>query len=209
MYANSYTWGPIYALIPSMVVPYLDFLLLGGRKLEFFGFSFFGFLTDGALLAVAAVNFVVGLVYDNFKLVDKVDCPANSQRPDAELVADIIMLCKKVMEKNNLTEKDIESIGIGIPGCHNPETGVVLYCANINFHNTPISDMIRKEIDTSNTVSIGFLSHCPRITANNSGTSFFGKKKKPTCLTRAAIINNTIHIYIPLCNKIFISLLNS
>ena len=96
---------------------------------------------------IGGTNFVVGLVDDNFKLVDKVDCPANSQRPDAELVADIIMLCKKVMEKNNLTEKDIKSIGIGIPGCHNPETGVVLYCANINFHNTPIADMIRKEID--------------------------------------------------------------
>ena len=96
---------------------------------------------------IGGTNFVVGLVDDNFKLIDKVDCPANAHRPDTELVADIIMLCKKIMEKHNLTEKDVKSIGIGIPGCHNPETGVVLYCANINFHNTPISDMIRKEID--------------------------------------------------------------
>ena len=96
---------------------------------------------------IGGTNFVVGLVDDNFKLIDKVDCPANAQRPDTELVADIIMLCKKIMEKHNLTDKDVESIGIGVPGCHDPEKGVVLYCANINFKNTPVSDLIRKEID--------------------------------------------------------------
>ena len=96
---------------------------------------------------IGGTNLVAGLVDDNFNLVDKVDCPANAQRPDTELVADIIMLCKKIMEKHNLTEKDVESIGIGIPGCHDPEKGVILYCANINFHNTPIVDMMKKELD--------------------------------------------------------------
>lgn len=96
---------------------------------------------------IGGTNLVAGLVDDNFNLVDKVDTPANATRPDSELVADIIMLCKKVMEKNGLAEKDIKSIGIGIPGCHNPDTGVILYCANINFHNTPIVEMIQKEIN--------------------------------------------------------------
>ena len=96
---------------------------------------------------IGGTNFVVGLVDDNFNLVDKVDCPANAHRPDTELVADIIMLCKKIMEKNNLTDKDVQSIGIGIPGCHNPDTGVILYCANLNFDKTPIVSMMRKELD--------------------------------------------------------------
>ena len=96
---------------------------------------------------IGGTNFVAGLVDDNFELVDKVDTPANAKRPDTELVTDIIMLCKKVMEKNNLTEKDVKSIGIGIPGCHNSQTGVILYCSNINFLNTPIVDMIKKELD--------------------------------------------------------------
>ena len=41
--------------------PCLDFLFFGG-KMEFFGFTLFGGLTGGALLATAAVIFVVGLV---------------------------------------------------------------------------------------------------------------------------------------------------
>lgn len=96
---------------------------------------------------IGGTNLVAGLVDDKFNLVDKVDTPALANREDKEIVADIIMLCKKIMEKHNLTEKDVESIGVGIPGCHNPDTGVVLYCANINFHNTPMVSMIQKEID--------------------------------------------------------------
>ena len=44
-----------------MVIPCLDFLLFGGTKMEFFGFTLFDSLTGGALLAVAAVIFVIGL----------------------------------------------------------------------------------------------------------------------------------------------------
>ena len=44
-----------------MVMPCLDFLFYGGTKMEFFGFTLFGSLGSGALLAVAAVIFIVGL----------------------------------------------------------------------------------------------------------------------------------------------------
>lgn len=96
---------------------------------------------------VGGTNLVAGLVNDKFELIDKVDTPALATRPDTELVADIIMLCKKLMEKHNLTENDVESIGVGIPGCCDDEKGVVLHCTNINFHNTPMVSMIQKEIN--------------------------------------------------------------
>ncbi len=96
---------------------------------------------------VGGTNLVAGLVNDKFELIDKVDTPTLAARPDTELVEDIIMLCKKLMQKHELTDRDIQSIGIGIPGCRDDENGIVLYCANINFNNTPIVSMIQKEID--------------------------------------------------------------
>ncbi len=45
-----------------MVMPCLDFLLLGGIKVDFFGFTLFGGLSGGPLLAVAAGIFIVGLI---------------------------------------------------------------------------------------------------------------------------------------------------
>ena len=96
---------------------------------------------------VGGTNLVAGLLNDKFELIDKVDTPALAKRPDTEIVADIIMLCKKLMEKHNLTDKDIETIGIGIPGCCDSEKGIILPCTNINFNNTPIVSMMKKEFD--------------------------------------------------------------
>ena len=96
---------------------------------------------------VGGTNLVTGLVNDKFELIDKVDTPALAKRPDTEIVADIIMLCKKLMEKHNLKDNDIKSIGIGIPGCCDGENGIILHCENINFHNTPIADMIKQKIN--------------------------------------------------------------
>ena len=94
---------------------------------------------------IGGTNLVAGLVDENFSLLDKVDTPANAKRPDREIVDDIIMLCKKLMEKHNLADKDIESIGIGVPGCCKDD--VILHCENINFHNTPIGKWIKEHID--------------------------------------------------------------
>ena len=51
------------------------------------------------------------------------------------------------MSQNNLEVSDIESIGIGVPGCFDNDKGVILFCENINFLNTPVAQWIRAEID--------------------------------------------------------------
>lgn len=96
---------------------------------------------------IGGTNLVAGLVDDKFKIICKESTPSLSDRPDTEIVGDIVMLCKRVMEKNNLTEKDVESIGIGVPGCFDQEKGVVIYCANINLLNTPVREIIQMEIN--------------------------------------------------------------
>ena len=50
-----------FCSIPSMVVPCLDFFIFLGGKMEFFGFTLFGSLQEGGLLAVAAGIFIIGL----------------------------------------------------------------------------------------------------------------------------------------------------
>ncbi len=96
---------------------------------------------------IGGTNLVAGLVNDKFELVDKVSTPANSSRPDTEIVNDIITLSLQVMEKNNITVEDVESIGIGVPGCYDTDAGLILHCENINFHNTPIAKMIQEKIN--------------------------------------------------------------
>jgi len=96
---------------------------------------------------IGGTNLVAGLVDDKFNLADKVSTAANGTRSDREIIDDVIMLCKKLMSQNNLDVSDIESIGIGVPGCFDNDKGVILFCENINFLNTPVAQWIRAEID--------------------------------------------------------------
>ena len=96
---------------------------------------------------IGGTNLVAGLVDDKFNLADKVSASANGTRSDREIIDDVIMLCKKLMSQNNLDVSDIESIGIGVPGCFDNDNGIILFCENINFLNTPVAQWIRAEID--------------------------------------------------------------
>lgn len=39
---------------------------------------------------------------------------------------------------------DIETIGIGVPGAVDSVHGVVVYCSNIKFRNTPLAEMVKE-----------------------------------------------------------------
>lgn len=96
---------------------------------------------------VGGTNLVAGLVDDNYNLICKASIPAGADRPDVEIIEDIARICEEVVNKAGIEKKDVQSIGMGIPGCHNPDTGVILYCANINFHNTPVRDIMKNYFD--------------------------------------------------------------
>lgn len=96
---------------------------------------------------IGGTNLVVGLVDAQFQIVDKESTPTLGKRTEKEIVDDIIGLITTLMEKHHLTEKDIESIGLGVPGFCNTDTGVILECDNVNFKNTPIAKMIRAVVD--------------------------------------------------------------
>lgn len=95
---------------------------------------------------VGGTNLAAGLLDDSYNIICKDSVPANGKRPDVEIVEDIIMLCQRLIDKANLTAKDIESIGIGIPGYADSKAGVVGHCANINLNNIPLSKMIKDRL---------------------------------------------------------------
>jgi glucokinase len=96
---------------------------------------------------IGGTNLVAGLVDEKFNLIDKVNTPTLGKRAAEEIVADILMLCETLMQKYNLAESAVESIGLGVPGWYNPDAGVILSCDYVNFRNTPIAEMIQKKIN--------------------------------------------------------------
>ena len=54
----------------------------------------------------------------------------------------------EAIKNANISIDDVESIGIGVPGAVNPETGVIEYSANLFFHNWSIVEMMEERLNT-------------------------------------------------------------
>lgn len=96
---------------------------------------------------LGGTNIAVGLVDRFNRLIDKISSPTKSERGVDAIVSDIVLLCNTIAEKNNLSIKDIASVGIGCPGTIDAESGVVVYSNNIRMDNVPLRDMLEEKLN--------------------------------------------------------------
>lgn len=90
----------------------------------------------------------VGLVNEAYKIIQSVSGPTGRERSFEEVLKDMAMLCKEVMNRQGITEKEIHSIGIGSPGIASPNEGVILSSSNLNFDHVNVRREIQKYIQT-------------------------------------------------------------
>lgn len=90
----------------------------------------------------------VGLVNENYQIVQKISGPTGRERSFEEVLKDMAMLCKEVISMEGIKEQDIHSIGIGSPGIASPNEGIILSSSNLNFEYVNVRDEIQKYINT-------------------------------------------------------------
>ena len=96
---------------------------------------------------LGGTNIAVGAVSEEGKILSRVSVPTGAERPFQELVRDMAQCVKDAAEKAGLTLKDIKSVGIGIPGVAESETGVVFNCTNLGWFNVPLRAELQKYVD--------------------------------------------------------------
>ena len=93
---------------------------------------------------LGGTNIAIGLCNENLEIIDKDSVPTKAERPGEEIVRDMAALCSTLVERNNLTAKDILRVGIAAPGSIDDVNGIVEYSNNIKMENFPIVDIFKK-----------------------------------------------------------------
>ena len=101
---------------------------------------------------LGGTNIAVGLVDENYKIVQKISTPTLSGRPAEEIVADISKLCRKVMEAQKVSVEDIKTLGIASPGTVDSKTGYVVYSNNLHFKDLPIAKLVSEQTGVKNVI---------------------------------------------------------
>ncbi len=93
---------------------------------------------------LGGTNIAVGVVDEQGNILSQTSTPTLAARPFAELVKDMARCITEVLTQANLEEKDIESVGIGIPGVADQKLGKVIFCTNLGWHDIPLREELQK-----------------------------------------------------------------
>ena len=96
---------------------------------------------------LGGTNIKAGVVTGEGKLLNKVTCKTNADRPMEDIIHDMGKLAADAIKDAGLEVSDIEAIGIGSPGTPDNDEGLLVYSNNLPFVMAPMRKLIREVID--------------------------------------------------------------
>ena len=122
---------------------------------------------------VGGTGIKVGIVSEDYQVIQEDAIPTRTDIPFEEqlkLMADCVLSTVKAA---GLTEDDIESVGVGIPGIASARTGEVIKCTNMGWHHVPFRDVftkyLKKPVCIDNDANVAALAES--VAGVSAGTS--------------------------------------
>jgi len=89
----------------------------------------------------------VGVVDESGAILARGETPTLVGRPFGEIIHDMGVCALDALARGGYTVNDVVSTGVGVPGVANQETGTVVFCTNLHWHNEPLRAELQKYID--------------------------------------------------------------
>ncbi len=96
---------------------------------------------------LGGTNIAAGLVTEDGVITKKVSTPTLLERGPEPIIKDMGNLCLRLIQEAGVALSDVRSVGIGVPGLANNDTGDVIFCTNLKWHNVPLGKLMRQIID--------------------------------------------------------------
>ncbi len=109
---------------------------------------------------LGGTNMAAGIVSEKGELLYKKSIPTPKENADT-LIKNMGGLINSICEENNFSSDDIKSVGIGIPGTVDSQSGIIIYANNLDSDNYPIVEKLKeytnKPIYISNDANVAAL----------------------------------------------------
>ena len=96
---------------------------------------------------LGGTNIAVGVVDESGKILATGSVRTMPERSYQSVIKDMADISLLTLGKTNISLSNVRSVGIGIPGIADQETGVVIFCTNLGWHDVPLRSEIQKYID--------------------------------------------------------------
>ena len=89
----------------------------------------------------------VGVVDESGAILSQGETPTLAGRPYEDIIRDMGCCMLEVMARGGFEEKDVASIGVGIPGVADEKTGNVIFCTNLGWSDVPLRTELQKYLN--------------------------------------------------------------
>ncbi len=97
---------------------------------------------------LGGTNIAAGAVSADGKILAQCQRRTRPERPYQDVIRDMAETAKDAVRKAGYAMADVESIGIGIPGFFDKETGVIVFWTNLGWRDVPLRAEMAKYVDT-------------------------------------------------------------
>ena len=91
---------------------------------------------------LGGTNIAAGITDQSGKLLHKDSIKTKKNASPEEIIKDIYTIATQVISNQGLAEKDIQHIGMGVPGTIDYQNNIVNYAPNIKFENVPVGKIM-------------------------------------------------------------------
>ena len=92
---------------------------------------------------IGGTNIKLGLIDADGRILHQTKTPTAPERGSDAIIASIVSALKDLLQQATLRPEDLASIGIGVPGTADADTGTVVYAPNIFWRDVPIVSKLR------------------------------------------------------------------
>ena len=122
---------------------------------------------------VGGTGIQIGVVDKEHHIIQESSIPTRTDIPFEEQVKHIADCIVSTVQAAGLSEDDIESVGIGIPGIASAKTGEIIKCTNMGWYHVPFRDVfnryLNKPVHIDNDANVAALAES--VAGVSAGTS--------------------------------------
>lgn len=96
---------------------------------------------------LGGTNIAAGIVNSDGEILNIESIPTKSERSSDEIIDDMILLVEKLIEESDFKKDQFKSIGVGIPGIADANTGNVVICVNLGWENISLKQPMEKVLN--------------------------------------------------------------
>ncbi len=98
---------------------------------------------------LGGTHIAAGVTDSAGRILARDSTPTRAERPYQAVIADMAACALSALDQSGHSLEEVAALGVGIPGIADNETGTVIFCTNLGWHDVPLRQQLQRHLPLS------------------------------------------------------------